>query len=144
MNEKPTQREIIDRLKQFFTAKPEVALAYVYGSFLRREDWRDLDVAVLIERAAEGPEIDPFRRGLRLAAELEEFLGRPYREVDLRVLNGDSLAFQYEVIKTGELLVSRDEQTRILYESRLIIEYLDFAPTLALYERALLEDIRRW
>jgi predicted nucleotidyltransferase len=88
MNEKPTQREIIDRLKQFFTAKPEVALAYVYGSFLRREDWRDLDVAVLIERAAEGPEIDPFRRGLRLAAELEEFLGRPYREVDLRVLNG--------------------------------------------------------
>lgn len=54
------------------------------------------------------------------------------------------MAFQYEVIKTGELLVSRDEQTRILYESRLIIEYLDFAPTLALYERALLEDIRRW
>jgi hypothetical protein len=141
--DKPTRQEIIDRLKHFFAAKPEVVLVYVYGSFLRREDWRDLDVAVLIERGApDAP--DPFNQGLRLAAELEEFLGRPRVEVDLRMLNEASLAFQYEVIKTGELVVRRDERTRILYESRVVIEYLDFAPILAMYEQTLLEEIQRW
>lgn len=126
MADQPSQQEIINRLKQFFAAKPEVVLAYVYGSFLRREAWRDLDVAVLMEPGALGTESDPFNRGLRLAAELEDFLGHPRVEVDLRVLNEAPLAFQYQVIKAGQLLVSRDERTRILYESRLMIEYLDF------------------
>lgn len=135
---------IIERLEQFFAARPEVVLAYVYGSFLRRENWRDLDVAVLIDVTTPGLERDPFDHALRLGAELERFLGRPTVDVDLRALNDAGLAFQFEVIETGQLVKRRDEETRILYEARLMSQYQDFRWLLDEYDQALFKEIRQW
>jgi len=135
---------LTDRLKEFFHARHEAVIVYLYGSFLKRSEWHDVDVAVLLDpqRVAQG--FDLLRYGLQVGAELEQFLGRPRVSIDLRVLNDAPLVFQNEVIKTGVPIVVRDEQTRIAYEAKVLIEFLDFLPVLEMYERALFREIRQW
>jgi hypothetical protein len=135
---------VIEKLEQFFAARPEVMLAYIYGSFLHREDWRDLDIAVWIDEGLLDVGCDPFDHSLRLGAGLEAFLGRPGIEVDLRPLNDAGLPFQYEVTGTGRLVKRRDEETRVLYEARVMTEYLDFKWLLDMYDQALFKEIRQW
>jgi predicted nucleotidyltransferase len=131
-------------LKEFFRSRPEIELAYLFGSVLKRPDWRDLDIAVLLDQTMVTQRSDWLRYGLRVGAELEQFLGRPRVAVDLRVLNDASLAFQNEVIKTGALILARDRRSQVAYESRVLVEFLDFLPILEMYERALRREIRQW
>jgi hypothetical protein len=135
---------VITPAKEFLGSRPEIRLAYLFGSALKRDDWRDLDIAVLLDQDRVAEPADWLRYGLRVGAELEQFLGRPRVAVDLRVLNGASLAFQNEAIKTGALILARDRRSQVAYESRVLVEFLDFLPILEMYERALRREIRQW
>ncbi|MCS6804940.1 MAG: nucleotidyltransferase domain-containing protein [Acidobacteriota bacterium] len=143
MNTQMLRQEIVEKLISFFDAKPEVTLAYLYGSFLRRDEWRDLDVAVWIN---EGMLMgrDAVDHVLRLGAELERFLGWPRVQVDVRLMNEMGPAFQYEVIRTGRLVKSVDRPTQVRYEARVMSEYLDFKWLLNVYDRRLLQEVRQW
>ncbi len=100
----------------------EIDIAYVYGSFLNRDDFRDIDIAIHISR--EMPPYQRFKFSQRIARDLEHG-AEPKIDFDVRILNYAPPYFQYEVICKGILMLERDEERRVDYEAHLISEYLD-------------------
>lgn len=132
--------ELDEMLREGLLREDTIRLAYLYGSAILRTDFRDVDVAVW------GPVFDamlPAARTdllLRLGATLERHV-RPRRHLDLQVLNGAPLPLQYEVVRTGRLLLARSEIERIRYEAWLASISLDFQRGLRLFDDALLAGI---
>ncbi|HEV8130282.1 MAG TPA: nucleotidyltransferase domain-containing protein [Acidobacteriota bacterium] len=79
----------------------EVVFGVTFGSFQEGLAFEDIDVAVYLAGAFE--ELERFEKETKLALELEKSLRLP---VDVRILNGASLGFQYAV-SSGELVFSR-------------------------------------
>lgn len=129
-----------DVLRRFFEARPEVRLAYVYGSHARGEatPLSDLDVGVWLDPVPE----DPLAVSA-MAVALGRALGQDPDRVDVRELRGGSVQFLYNVVRDGRCVFARDEGERIGFEVRAVREYLDFAPKIQEYNRAQRERLRR-
>lgn len=113
----------------------EVDAAYIFGSFLERKDFNDIDVALLLSES-----LDPYKSlkfSLRVAGELERRI-RPRFEFDVKILNSAPIEFQFEVIKKGHVIFSRNESNRIDYESEVISAYLDLKYMYDLIDREFL------
>jgi len=103
-----------------------VGVAYVFGSFLEGDDFRDIDLALVLAR-----DLAPYER-FKYAMEVGRAVERaitPRCEVDVRVLNNAPISFQYEVIRTGISVFAKDERDRVRYEADLISDWLDFKET---------------
>lgn len=61
---------------------------------------------------------------MRLSKEVENVIRL---QVDIKVLNSAPLSFKYKAIK-GELLISKNEEIRLKFIERTLMEYLDFKP----------------
>ncbi len=116
------RREVRARIREHLAARPDVRFAYLHGSFVTREDFSDIDVAVSVEPA--GPTGDLTAYELGLAARLERALRLP---VDVRVLEGAPLSFQYAATR-GETVFVRDRQAWAAFRERTWNAYFDFAP----------------
>jgi len=112
----------LERIRFVLDAYEEIDLAYVFGSFLERDDFRDIDVAICLceERSA----YEGFKLAQRVARDLEKGL-EPRVNFDVRILNSAPVYFQYEVISKGIAVMERDRELRVEYEAHLISEYLD-------------------
>lgn len=104
----------------------EVQTAYVLGSFLKRRDFNDVDVAVLLAHRL--PPARSLRLAGRLAWALEEDTNLR-REFDVKFLNECPLNFQHRAIKNGVVVFCRDQKARVRFEARVLSEYLDYQPT---------------
>ena len=112
---------IFSRIAGFLSSQhSDILAAYVFGSFARREDFGDLDVAVLMEAPPEGA----LAFELKLERDLEKLMRL---SVDVRILNSAPQPFQYNVIREGVVLVDRDPNRRAAFEGNVIKQYLDFS-----------------
>ncbi|AAM31168.1 type VII toxin-antitoxin system MntA family adenylyltransferase antitoxin [Methanosarcina mazei] len=100
----------------------EVNTVYIFGSFLEKEDFNDIDVALLLSESLDSYKSLKF--SLKVAGELERQI-KPRFEFDVKILNNSPIELQFEVIKKGRVIFSRDESSRIDYESEVISTYLD-------------------
>lgn len=124
--------EIIRQMRDVLSAYPSLRLAYVYGSFLSRKDFRDIDIALL---ADEGYNEDSFAGYASEAGDrLEESLGFRY-ECDVRVLNDLPVWLKFEIISTGRLLYVRNDDDRIDFETQVLVEYQDLKSMYDLFDR---------
>jgi predicted nucleotidyltransferase len=114
--------QIVQMLSDRLSTDPDVAFAYLHGSFAREEPFHDIDVAVYFETAAS----DSTGRFLALADVLSRASGYP---VDLRALNDASLPFQFRSAQ-GTLLACRDEERLAHFLERTGRRYADLAPRL--------------
>jgi len=57
---------------------------------------------------------------------------------DVRILNGAPLSFRHEVIKSGRLILTKDEESRIDFETLTFSHYFDFVPLRDRYLREVL------
>lgn len=115
--------EVAGKIGEILSRFEEIDVAYVFGSFLESDKFNDIDVALLISK-----ELDPYKRFkfvMKIARELERAI-KPRFEFDVKILNYSPVEFQHEVLKKGMVVLSRDENRRIEYESKLISTYLDF------------------
>ncbi len=110
--------------------RPEIVFAYVHGSFLASGPYRDIDVAAWLDPSllARG---DWERYALDLSVALHLELKFP---VDVRALNGASLAFRYHALR-GRPLVVRDQEFLDEMRARIWDEYFDFLPFARQYLR---------
>ncbi|MGC9435718.1 MAG: type VII toxin-antitoxin system MntA family adenylyltransferase antitoxin [Methanomicrobiales archaeon] len=116
------RERIVDQLRRCLDGRDDILLGYLYGSFLRHAGFHDIDIALLV--SGEREPYDLYKYTMGIASDLERCI-TPRYEIDLRVLNNAPVEFQYEVVKTGRLLVSRDEDTRVAFEAGVIAQYLD-------------------
>ncbi|RLI84770.1 MAG: nucleotidyltransferase domain-containing protein [Archaeoglobales archaeon] len=123
------KEKVKKRIREILAEKNEVIFAYLLGSF-SETNFRDVDIAVYVD--------DSKVRGfleyeIRLSTEIEKRVKLP---VDVKVLNSASLSFKYKAIK-GELLLSKNEEIRLIFIERTLMEYLDFKPI----EEKIIEEI---
>lgn len=119
----------IQALSPVLEKYPEIRLGYVFGSYLCRERFRDVDIAVLLDKEANKASFLDGTVGCRLGEAMR--LGC---NVDLKILNDAPIEFCFAVIKSGSLFFAREEKERIQYEIRVMDEYLDYRETLAWFD----------
>lgn len=121
--------EIVRSLAAALAREPGVSFAYLYGSFLRRADARDVDVAVYWTGAA-----DAWARTEELAGRLEKAAGAR-RPLDVHALNAASAAFAFAVMSQGRILYERDKGERLDWEAHALSRYQDLKPMLDFHDR---------
>lgn len=116
-----------------FFAKTErdVELVYVFGSQItgHATTESDIDIAILLPRSM--TQMQRFKIRLKLAGELEKYLGK---QVDLVVLNDiRAIFFRFVIISEGTCCYARSHDEMLDFELRTMNEYIDFKPFLDEY-----------
>ena len=112
------------RLNQLFTQSP-VDAAYLTGSLSTRTSFghlTDIDVAILLMEQIKADQFLDYQ--LYFLSELAKRLDSD--AIDIVILNQASLLLKLQVIKYGQILFSRNEKQRISFETKAIMDYLDF------------------
>jgi len=131
--DKPRE-QIWARISRILSSFPEITECYIFGSFLRGE-FRDIDLAILLH-----DEFSPYHAmkfAMKVGRKIEKDMEYCY-EFDVRVLNFSPIQFQYEVIKKGKLIFSREERIPVRYEAHLLSQYLDYKQTSDWFDQRLL------
>jgi predicted nucleotidyltransferase len=110
---------LVERAVQYLRSRPEVELAYLFGSQAsgRTTALSDVDIAVC-----------PSGDGLPIYRSLLAGLSRCLEgeEMDLILLTDAPPTFAHQVITNGRLIFCRDPHERVAFESQVIREYMDF------------------
>jgi predicted nucleotidyltransferase len=118
--------KITKKIEKILNRFQEIEFAYLFGSFLERDGFRDIDIALYVSKNYSPYEVMKF--SLKIGRELEKAI-KPRCEFDVKILNYAPLALQYEVIKTGRVVFCKDEAKRIRYEAHILSSYLDYKVT---------------
>jgi uncharacterized protein YutE (UPF0331/DUF86 family)/predicted nucleotidyltransferase len=112
------------RLNQLFTQSP-VNAAYLAGTLSNRTSFghlTDVDIAILLMEQIKSDQFLDYQ--LYFFSELAKRLESD--NIDVVILNQASLLLKLQVIKYGQILFSRDEKQRISFETKAVMDYLDF------------------
>lgn len=112
------------RLNQLFSQSP-VNAAYLAGTLSNRTSFghlTDVDIAILLMEQIKSDQFLDYQ--LYFFSELAKRLESD--NIDVVILNQASLLLKLQVIKYGQILFSRDEKQRISFETKAIMDYLDF------------------
>jgi uncharacterized protein len=107
-------RAITDRLLQ----EPDIVFAYLHGSFVTEESFRDIDVGILTGVA------NDLSFESNLSYELSTALGY---EIDVRVINDAPVAFQMAALRNGRLLLTRNDDARADFIENVGRRYREYA-----------------
>ena len=117
---------------------PQVTLAYLFGSFVTRDFFRDIDIAVRFSEKTDPCTL--FDIQMKVAGEIEDLLS-PRVPCDVRVLNDAPVEFCFEVIRTGTILFCRSIEQKAAYETDIIRRYLDLEYLFDRVDRAYLSGV---
>lgn len=120
---------IIGKLREH----PEILFAYLHGSFLTSESFNDIDLALYLQTRPDSV----LDYELNMEVILTNTIARV--PVDVKLLNGAPLSFQYNVIREGVSIVVNDDNERAEFQERTIKYYFDFAP----FRKRYLEEVFR-
>src|SRR5579863_2135865 len=112
------------RLNQLFTQSP-VNAAYLAGSLSTRTTFghlTDVDIAILLMDQIKSDQFLDYQ--LYFFSELAKRLES--ESIDVVILNQASLLLKLQVIKSGQILFTRDEKQRVSFETKAVMDYLDF------------------
>lgn len=128
------------QLTRLFAQNP-VNAAYLTGSLSNRASFgqlSDVDIAILLMDQVKADQFLDYQ--LYFFSELAKRLES--ESIDVVILNKASLLLKSQVIKHGQILFSRDERQRILFESRAVMAYLDFKKFDEMQNQALSRRLR--
>src|SRR5436305_6400615 len=112
------------QLNQLFTQNP-VNAAYLAGSLSSRTSFghlTDVDIAILLMDQIKSDQFLDYQ--LYFFSELAKRLESD--SIDVVILNQASLLLKLQVIKYGQILFSGDEKRRVMFETKAVMDYLDF------------------
>lgn len=119
------------KLTTFLRGKEDIMFAYLFGSTARMEDNKKSDIDIAVYLTKDTIQHSPlYPESLSLS--LEKKIKRP---IDIRVLNNQNLRFLHQVLKDGELLFSKNNTQRVLFETDVYDRYLDFKYFIDQYNR---------
>ena len=129
-------------IKKVFSKYEDISFVYVFGSFarfLKSEEkirFNDIDLAIYVsgfKHLLEGNKdsvqkkyshsSSPLRMEMKLEKIIEDLAGIP---VDVRILNYAPIAFQYNVIKEGAIVLDNDKDLRADFENLVFKKYFDY------------------
>jgi predicted nucleotidyltransferase len=117
---KQEKEEIVHAISSFLQQQDEIYVAYLFGSFITRESFADIDLGVLLRQEPE----DLLGYEIELESKLEK-LDRC--RLDVRVLNRAPISFAQNVIRYGRVIIDREPNIRSDFEGYILKKYFDFA-----------------
>jgi len=105
----------------------KVQLAYIFGSSAKNENdnYRDIDVAIYLDEA---DKMKRFDTKCFLSSVLIKFFQKP---IDIVILNDiKNLFLAYDIISEGKIILNKDDNLKILLESKLLHNFIDFRNSL--------------
>ena len=124
------REQLVQKLEPLLRAREEVVFAYLHGSFITEEAFRDVDLALYV---ATKPGFDTSLRRYELDIGVD-CTAKIRMPIDVRALNDAPVAFRHHVLK-GRLLFTRDCEFLDEFRIRTWDEYCDFAPFARRYLR---------
>ena len=124
------------QIQSVFQTSP-VDAAYMQGTQTGRKiagKYNDLDIAVLLLDKVRANEF--FEYQVFLVGELSKALEAP---LDIVILNQASLLQRAQVIRSWQVLYQRDQRRRLQFETRAVMEYLEFQKFEEVQSKALAE-----
>lgn len=115
------RERLVEKVRSFVARLPEVVFAYLYGSFVESEKFRDIDVAVFLEQDYLRS-VDVFDYELEKSTALSIELRR---DIDVKVINTKPPGLQYNAT-AGQLLFARDDDVRTDFAVKARSMYFDF------------------
>lgn len=120
------KKHIEDAITDFLSHKDEVLFSYIFGSFVGKDNYHDIDVAVYLNDTFDKNDLMEFPYGYESG--LISALNLLVREnIDFIVINNAQLTLQKKIIEHGILLFSKDERKRIHFENYIRKLFIDAA-----------------
>ena len=113
------KEECINAISSFLQHHSEIFAVYLFGSFVTKESFADIDLGVLLRREPK----DILEYEIELESKLEKL--ERFR-LDVRVLNKAPISFAQNVIRYGRLILDREPNIRSDFESYVLKKYFDF------------------
>jgi predicted nucleotidyltransferase len=126
------REKILSLIKEILTRDGRIIFAYAYGSFVKEEPFRDIDIGIYVKN----PEDNSFV----ITSDLKTELSRYFREegvdltadqFDVRVINDAPFTFLNKVFKEGKLLIDLDPYLRTDLIGHVSLKYRECAGILA-------------
>lgn len=109
--------KMLKKLKERFEGDNEIMFAYVHGSFLEKNSFRDIDIAIWLKNPKKA-----FHYTVNFSTILQIQMKLP---IDLQVLNEAPLPYKYNIFTKGKLLFSKNENLRTKIIDETIRKYID-------------------
>lgn len=118
--------EEIDLLSHALKKEKAVVFAYLFGSQATHQAGKLSDTDIAIFFRPEVKSTNYFKRKISLLAILSKTLKS--ENIDLVILNEAPVTLNYQILRSGKLLFSKNEVSRIRFIMRTFSFYLDQAP----------------
>jgi uncharacterized protein YutE (UPF0331/DUF86 family) len=128
------------QLQSLFQTSP-VDAAYAQGTVTGRRivgKYQDIDIALLLLSRVQANEFFDYQ--VYFVSELSKAL--EIEGLDIVILNQASLLQRAQVIRSWSLLYQRDQKSRVQFEARAVMEYLEFKKYDEIQSKALAERTR--
>ena len=125
--------EVLDIIRAVIEKDQEVLFAYLYGSSAYADlPGADIDLALYLK-------IEDIKPCVKKEEELTAILATKLHtdKIDLRILNVSPFLLQYNILKEGVLIFSRDEAERVDFETRVMERFFELKPYIDEYNRML-------
>lgn len=114
------KKVLIEEISGILKRKEYILFAYLFGSFISTDVFKDIDIGVFIS-GAESKSL--LKLELMLEGEVEDAIHLP---VDIRTINNAPLSFVYNMLKCGIVIVDANKHLRSDFEGLVCKKYFDF------------------
>lgn len=119
-------KEIIEKkITAILENRSEIIFAYIFGSFITSEKYRDIDIAFFVKESFDFKNFESYPFGYESAIVGSLNLGLKTNEVDIILLNKADLLVSTQVYNTGKLLFEKDRLLRVKIENAARKEFID-------------------
>ncbi len=128
MSEPGNKDQVLAKLQDFVSTRPEIVFAYLFGSYATGTAGRlsDVDVAIYIDQET-NIEDSGYGYKSEIISDLSSLLEVG---VDVVILNHASTILKHQVIMNGILIYSRANALRRTFHEQTTRDYLDLKPLL--------------
>ena len=126
------KEKMLNLLRKALTQDERVVFAYAYGSFVKEDSFRDIDVGIYVQN----PEENPFVISSDMKTQLsgifkKENIDLTADQFDIQIINHAPFTFLKRVFKEGILLIDRDPELRTDVVEYVSSKYRECAGLLA-------------
>lgn len=113
------KQDLINTISNICRTKKDIVFAYIFGSFISKDEFKDIDVGVYIYDIETATIL---KSELELERELEDIIRVP---ADVRVINNAPISFVYNILKDKVVILDNNIDLRSDFEGIVLKKYFD-------------------
>ncbi len=114
------KQDLINTISNIFRTKKDIVFAYIFGSFVSKDEFKDIDIGVYISNIESATIL---KLELELESELEDIIRIP---ADVRIINNAPISFVYNILRNKSVILDNNIDLRSDFEGIVLKKYFDF------------------